>query len=134
MRKRRIRPRSGESLAEILVSTLIFLMMTAVLQGAVSFSTNAQRKSEQIRKTSQEICLKLRKTPPVSDGKTADYIFSPDGNESNQLFTVRVSLQTKTVLYEDENGETKSSVFYVFGTEPESEGGAGEPETGGEAP
>ena len=106
MKKHKIRPRSGESLAEILVSTLIFLMMVAVLQGAVSFATNA-----------------------VSSGKTADYIFSPDGNESNQLFTVRVSLQTKTVSYVDEEGQTQTSVFFVF--EPEETGGA---DAGGETP
>ena len=129
MKKHKIRPRSGESLAEILVSALIFLMMVAVLQGAISFATSAQRRSRQIRKTNQEICLTLRKTPPVSDGKTADYIFSPDGNESNQLFTVRVSLQTKTVSYEDGEGETQTSVFFVFG--PEETGG---PDAGGETP
>ncbi len=129
MKKHKIRPRSGESLAEILVSTLIFLMMVAVLQGAVSFATNAQRRSRQIRKTNQEICLALRKTPSVSSGKTADYIFSPDGNESNQLFTVRVSLQTKTVSYVGEEGQTQTSVFFVF--EPEETGGA---DAGGETP
>ena len=50
---------SGESLVEVMVSAVIFLMMMAVLEGSISFCTNAQHKSEQVRETNAEICRLL---------------------------------------------------------------------------
>lgn len=130
----RIRLRSGETLAEILVSALIFLVIAAVLQGAVSFCTNAQRKSSQIRADSQEICRLLREASLTDSGETAVFSFRAstlDGNQTGTtvLFSIEVGLDTKEVRYEDENGEEQTVIFYVFGM-PET----GEANTGGESP
>ena len=37
--------KSGETLVEVMVCAVLFLMMAAVMQGAISFSTNAHHKS-----------------------------------------------------------------------------------------
>ena len=60
MKIHRIHSGSGESLVEVTVSAVIFLMMMAVLQGSISFCTNAQHKSEEIRQENAEICRNLQ--------------------------------------------------------------------------
>ena len=42
MKIHRIHSGAGESLVEVTVSAVIFLIMMAVLQGSISFCTNAQ--------------------------------------------------------------------------------------------
>ena len=46
-----LRDRRGESMVEILVSTVVFMLLLGALNGAVGFASNAQRKSEQLRRT-----------------------------------------------------------------------------------
>lgn len=41
--------KSGETIVEVLVSAVIFLLLMAVLQGAVMFSHSAQQKSGRLR-------------------------------------------------------------------------------------
>lgn len=126
----RIRSDSGESLVEVLVSMLIFLMMVAVMQGAISFCTNAQHKSEQIRKNNAEICEKAWKTEPVAAGGTAFFQFtavSADGSlaGTTTLFKIETRLGEKKVSCTDADGNTREYTFYVY-MEP-SETGGGSP-------
>ena len=44
-----LRDRRGESMVEILVSTVVFMLLLGALNGAVGFASNAQRKAEQLR-------------------------------------------------------------------------------------
>ena len=44
-----LRDRRGESMVEILVSTVVFMLLLGALNGAVGFASNAQRKSVFIR-------------------------------------------------------------------------------------
>ena len=44
-----LRSRRGESMVEILVSTVVFMLLLGALNGAVGFASNAQRKAEQLR-------------------------------------------------------------------------------------
>ena len=60
MKKLKIHKNSGETLVEIMVSAMLFLMMMAIIQGAISFCTNAQHKSREIRESNGEICNKVR--------------------------------------------------------------------------
>ena len=41
-----LRDRRGESIVEILVSTVVFMLLLGALNGAVGFASNAQRKSD----------------------------------------------------------------------------------------
>ena len=128
----RKRLRSGESLVEALVGIFIFLMILAILQGAVSFCTNAQRESEEIRERNADICQNLRGTDYTEGGSGAEAnlvfkagsidpetgkpIRDPSTGEpitSGTLFNVKVDLGTKDVKYEEE-GEQKSILFYLF--------------------
>ena len=126
--------KSGETLVEVMVCALLFLMMAAVMQGAISFSTNAQHKSVQIRETNAEICKKLR-TMSVTGSTTSTYAFkatSMDGStEGNQVFTINVPLGQKSVPYQDGQGNSQTTVFYMYGPVANTTGGGG---TGGVNP
>lgn len=150
MTEQRKRLRSGESLVEALVGIFIFLLILAILQGAISFCTNAQRESEEIRERNAVICQNLWETDYMEGtvGAEADLVFEAvvidpdtgqpikdsDGNPitSGTLFKVKVDLGTKDVTYTEE-GEQQSILFYLFGStrSPVSPGGLTEPEGGG---
>lgn len=122
MKNRRVRINSGESMVEIMVSIVIFLMMMAVMQGAISFCSNAQTKSVQIREANAEICQKLE-TSAYTDNGNATYSFkatSADGATSGTetLFSVEVELGKKEVS----DSEGKTTTFYMFGV-PSGTGG-----------
>lgn len=126
---KKLRPKSGETLVEVLAATAIFLLMMGIMQGAVSFCTNAQHKSEAIRSRNAGICEALRTVSP-SVGSTVEYSFkavSLDGSlESDTLFKVSAGLGTKDVSYQDESGADRTVTFYVFqSTAPDPAGGGG---------
>lgn len=134
MRRKFIEEKSGESLVEVMASAVIFLMMAAMLQGAISFCSSAQQKNQQLRRTNAQICEKLReelrKNPGsvTPAGSPADYQFnaiSADGNHvgTEILFEINVPLGRKEVSYQDESGSDKTVTFYLFG--PVSTGGGG---------
>ena len=118
MKNRRVRSNSGETMVEIMVSIVIFLMMMAVMQGAISFSSNAQAKSVQIRKSNAEICQALE-TSPYSGGGKVTYSFKATSAVAT-LFNVEVELGKKEVS----DSEGKTTTFYMFGV-PGGEGAGG---------
>lgn len=119
MRRKKIHPHSGETLAEILVSALLFLMMMAIMQGAVAFCSNAQRRSGQIRSSNAQICRKLREDGSAGTAKgTKDYTFratSADGTQDgNVVFTLKdVPLAEKEIA--DDDGRTVTFCLYGAG-------------------
>lgn len=124
----KIQSRSGESLVELMVSAVIFLMMMAALQGSISFCTNAQHKSEQIRETNAEICRSLQIAPYAPGAENKTYLFKATtadgetpGAEAAVLFSIAVELGTKEVTYQDADGTSKTATFYIFG--PSGAGG-----------
>lgn len=130
MKKLKKYGKSGETLVEVMVCALLFLMMAAVMQGAISFSTNAQHKSAQIRETNAKICRGLRTTATTEEGNEV-YAFkatSMDGSaEGNQVFTIKVPLGQKSVTYKDGQSNDQTAVFYIYGpvTESTESGGTG---------
>ena len=109
-----LRDRRGESMVEILVSTVVFILLLGALNGAVGFASNAQRKSEQIRKDATELQKSVREQTNVEDGEDAEYDFkvtSPDGETIyNDAFRVKVKKQTVNAQTED----NKTVPFYRF--------------------
>ena len=69
MRKLRtlLRERRGETLVEVLVSTVVFLLLLAALSGAVAFAHNAEVRSGEIRDHANG----FRPTTPTLSAKTA---------------------------------------------------------------
>lgn len=60
-----LRDRRGESMVEILVSTVVFMLLLGALNGAVGFASNAQRKSEQLRRDApncRKACAGMQKS------------------------------------------------------------------------
>ena len=74
-----LRDRRGESMVEILVSTVVFMLLLGALNGAVGFASNAQRKSEQLRRDATELQESVRGSAEVADGEAAAYDFK--GND-----------------------------------------------------
>ena len=108
---------SGETLVEVMVCAVLFLMLAAVMQGAVSFCTNALHKSTEIRNTNAEICKNLRSgtVTTVDEGSTS-YSFgaaaSMDGAvTSGEVFTIEVPRHKESVSY----GSTQTVDFYLYG-------------------
>lgn len=67
-----LRDRRGESMVEILVSTVVFmLLLGAAERAAVGFASNAQRKSEQLRRDATELQESVRGNAEVADGEAA---------------------------------------------------------------
>lgn len=152
MKLHRIHSGSGESLVELMASAVIFLMMMAVLQGSISFCTNAQHKSEEIRKKNAEICRNLQSESFVPGAESKTYLFrattadgETPGAESAVLFRIAAELGTKEVTYLDEDGTPRTTTFYLFGSsgaqstedtgsteEPGTTGGTGD--IGGDTP
>ena len=107
--------KSGETLVEIMVSAFLFLILMAVMQGAISFCTNARHKSEQIRAANAEICQNLHSGLTASANGSRSFNFqavSADGTvEGAQVFSVNVELKKK----EASNGDgSKKVTFYLF--------------------
>lgn len=118
MRKLRtlLRERRGETLVEVLVSTVVFLLLLAALSGAVAFAHNAEVRSGEIRDHANELQRSVRSGTAKGEGSQ---IFkfrsvSSDGSTGdNVLFSVKAKKQTITASDDAEN----QTDFYVFGKE-----------------
>ncbi len=119
---------AGETMVEVMVSAVIFLLFVAVLQSAVSFSSLAQAKSRQVRENMAGICRNLQGTAAQGAGSGVFAFSASSADESvigNQVFTVDALKQTKDVSYAGADGTGKSVRFYVYGT-TKGEAGGGE--------
>ncbi len=119
----KIQSRTGESLVEVMVSAVIFLMMMAILQGSISFCTIAQQKCQQIRDINEEICRNLQTTPYIPGGENKDYLFKATtadgeqpGEEAAVLFSIEAEMGTKEITYTDPDGTSRTTTFYIFGS------------------
>lgn len=118
MRKLRtlLRERRGETLVEVLVSTVVFLLLLAALSGAVAFAHNAEVRSGEIRDHANELQRSVRGgTAKGENLQTFEFrSVSSDGSTGdNVLFSVKVKKQTITASDDAEN----QTDFYVFGKE-----------------
>ena len=116
-----LRSRRGETMVEVLVSMVLFLMLFAVMLGAVHFASNAQAQAETIRQSATALQRDLR-SQTTSGGSAATYQFvavSEDGSKTgNRVFQVPLREQTVTA-----RGGGKQVTFYLYGPE---KGGTGE--------
>lgn len=111
-----LRERRGETLVEVLVSTVVFLLLLAALSGAVAFAHNAEVRAGEIRDRANELQRSVRSgTAEGTDSQTFEFrSVNADGSEGQSvLFSVKAKKQTVTVS--DSSGG--STDFYVFGKE-----------------
>ena len=64
-----LRDRRGESMVEILVSTVVFMLLLGALNGAVGFASNAQRKAEQLREDAVVLQREVRAGTPAGEDR-----------------------------------------------------------------
>ena len=110
-----LRDRRGESMVEILVSTVVFMMLLGALNGAVGFSANAQRKAEQLRKDAAALERSVRTTGTTESDGSGQYRFrgaNADGDLSEDS-TVWFSVDFSKVKVPASTGE-KQVDFYRF--------------------
>ena len=127
MKGKKSRFNSGESLVEVMVGIFIFLIILAGLQSAISFCSNAQRKTEEIRRKNAEISRSLHNATytPGTEKKVLEFkatVSNPNGGimdtpppDRPLLFKIKVDLGTMDAEYEDEGGGTETVRFYLFG-------------------
>lgn len=118
MRKLRtlLRERRGETLVEVLVSTVVFLLLLAALSGAAAFAHNAEVRSGEIRDHANELQRSVRSgTAKGEDLQTFEFrSVSSDGSTGdNVLFSVKAKKQSITASDDSKN----QTDFYVFGKE-----------------
>ncbi len=120
------RGNAGETIVEVTVSTVIFLLVVAMLQGAVSFCGRAQQKSRQIRYNAAEVAKALRRQSwPENDVGTESFDFyavGADGTKGYQVFSVEAVLKEETVDYEAADGTSQSMTFRIYRPLPEGGG------------
>ena len=109
-----LRDRRGESMVEILVSTVVFMLLLGALNGAVGFASNAQRKSEQLRRDATELQESVRGNAEVADGEAAAYDFkvTTSNGEDTDIDAFRIKVKKQTVNAKTEDGKTVP--FYRF--------------------
>lgn len=131
MRKiQKTKANAGETLVEVLVSMVLFLLMLGVLQGAVSYSNAAMKKNQQIRADQAAILRELQSGGNVvKDGRKSIGFQATDSGFTalgNLVFTVDTSLERQVVTYTDQQNRQQTMTFYRYGSvmpETNSEGG-----------
>lgn len=118
MKQQRRDSRLGETIVEVMVSAVIFLILMAILQGAVMFSNAAQKKSQQIRQDTATICKELQSATAVDDEENSYSFYAVSTDETivgDKVFTIPVKKQKKPVTYTGADGESSEVTFYMFG-------------------
>ena len=115
---KRIKPKSGETLVEVVASIFIFLMMIGILQGAISYSSASMKKNKEIRRENAEILQNLSSATTMS-GESQNLQFvavnSTMTTKGNPVFQIQVNLCSKLVDYRDAEGNAQSTTFYLYG-------------------
>lgn len=113
--------KSGETIVEVLVSAVIFLLLMAVLQGAVMFSHSAQQKSGRLRENDAAMLQALQgaEITPNSEESSRNYQFyaynADETKRGDVVIQMEANLGKKDVSYEDTEGNTQEAHFSVFG-------------------
>lgn len=117
---KKTRRNAGETLAEVLVSIFLFLIMIGILQGAVSYSSASMARNQKIHQENAAIMEGLQNAEENVE-QTKLLSFHPvdsDGTVSNsQAFQVNTSLASKQVKYQDTRGKQQIMTFYLYHTE-----------------
>lgn len=118
---------AGETLVEVVASIFIFLILMAIIQGAISYSTASLEKNKQIRQDNQRI-LEALQTTTESENKTEDIAFhavGKNGQLGENVFNVKMNLSKKKVSYKNTKGEDSEITFYLFDDVPNTSGTGG---------
>ncbi len=124
----RLKNQRGETLVELMVSIVIFLLLLGTMAGAISFASSAQQKAQTIRDNAAALQYSVRHTDPTGTTGTSKplSLYVTDAKESamgtNSVCQVPVNEQV--IQAAGSNGSTTD--FAVFGTDKTpAQGGGG---------
>lgn len=126
---RKTKANAGETLVEVVASIFIFLIMMGILQGAISYSNAAMKKNKEIRKENEQIISELQSAIAEDAGRQTIGFSAVNSDMTvmgNQVFRINTDFVEKTVSYEDSEGNTKSTIFYVYQPVQAEAGGGGQ--------
>ena len=115
---KKIKPKAGETLVEVVASIFIFLIMIGILQGAISYSSASMKKNKEIRKENVEILQNLQTAETtVGNSQSLQFVAVNSGmtTKGNPVFQIEVNLCSKLVNYQDTEGYVQSTTFYLYG-------------------
>lgn len=123
----RLKSQRGETLVELMVSIVIFLLLLGTMAGAISFASSAQQKAQTIRDNAAALQYSVRHTDPAGTGtsKTLSlYVTDAQQSVTGTNAVCQVPVNEQVIQAADANGSTTS--FSVFGTDrTPAQGGGG---------
>ncbi len=113
----RIKKNAGETLVEVMASIFLFLILLAILNGAISYCSNSLQKNKEIRKENQAIISALQSAVETTDGSCEMKFIATNSDmtvKGSQVFSVSVNLAKKKVNYTDGEGKDQTTSFSLF--------------------
>lgn len=126
--KGRVKKKAGETLVEVMASIFLFLILLAILNGAISYCSNALVKNKEIRSENAKILEGLQKAQETTAPSLKMDFVATNADmtvKGNQVFTVTVDLAKKKVNYTDSAGKDQNTSFSLFQYNEDSESGDG---------
>lgn len=115
---KKTRANAGETLVEVVASIFIFLILMGILQGAISYSSNALKENKKIRKDNAKVIEALQNTPvtSVKEGENITFVAANTNMTvlGSQVFSTSTDLMKKVVDYQGSDGKEKQITFYLY--------------------
>ena len=127
----RIKRDAGETLVEVMASIFLFLILMAILQGAITYCSNSLQKNKEIRSENAEIIEGLQTAEEKVATSSYEMRFVATNTDmtvkGNQVFAVSVDLAKKAVDYQDSKGASKQVSFSLFESSEDTSVGGDNP-------
>ena len=117
---KKTRANAGETLVEVVASIFIFLILMGILQGAISYSSNALKENKKIRKDNAKVIEALQNADvtSVKEGENITFVAANTNMTvlGSQVFSTSTDLMKKVVDYQVSDGKEKQITFYLYGS------------------
>lgn len=117
---KKTRANAGETLVEVVGSIFIFLILMGILQGAISYSSNALKENKKIRKDNAKVieALQSADVTSVKEGENITFVAANTNMTvlGSQVFSTSTDLMKKVVDYQGSDGKEKQITFYLYGS------------------
>lgn len=117
---KKTRANAGETLVEVVASIFIFLILMGILQGAISYSSNALKENKKIRKDNAKVIEALQRADvtSVKEGENITFVAANTNMTvlGSQVFSTSTDLMKKVVDYQGSDGKGKQITFYLYGS------------------
>ena len=122
----RLKSQRGETLVELMVSIVIFLLLLGTLAGAISFATAAQQKAQSLRDNAAAFQQSVRHGTAKGDATKTEafYATTYDESQTGTQAVCSIPLKQQTIKATGADGTTTTD-FSVFGTDQTPAPGGG---------